>query len=417
MPIAADPPTRPLLTVLVGAAWLLLGAACKPAVTLEAPEVEPDAKLMLTRKASGDYVLRTDEPGSQPLYLGTRPTNIDWDNPIGRRQGRRTLIADPGDADRYFVGMIANTGDTLIVSDKRIPLEGSNNFRDIGGIPTQDGRYLRWGQIYRSDRLSALTKEDLAYLESLGLRTVYDFRSEEEVAKDPDLIPEGQEIEYINEPIIFDVEDTTNLRERIVSGEIEAAEANEILVEGNRLFATDMASRFQPFIDCLLEGKGPIVYHCTSGKDRTGFATMLLLAAVNVGRDTIVDDYLLSNYYRYEMNTKRLKRLRYAQIIKRNLDLTTIAPLMIVDRRYINAAFDAIEDKYGTVDAFLEAEYGLTPEKRAELIDRYTYGPPVQVEGEFVPGAEGDLPPAGTDVEFDELSRETPDETTAKRGG
>ena len=404
------------LSLGLPAAALALASACKPAVTLEAPEVEPDARLMLTRKASGDYVLRADEPGSQDLFIGTRPTNIDWAEPIGQRQGRRTLIADPGEADRYFVGMIANTGDTLIVSDKRIPLEGSNNFRDIGGIPTRDGRYMRWGQIYRSDRLSALTKDDLAYLESLGLRTVYDFRSEEEVEKDPDVIPEGTEIEYINEPIIFDVEDTTNLRERIVSGEIEAAEASEILVEGNRLFATDMASRFQPFIDCLLEGKGPIVYHCTSGKDRTGFATMLLLSAVNVGRDTIVDDYLLSNYYRYEMNTKRLKRLRYAQIIKRNLDLSTIAPLMIVDRRYIDAAFDAIEDKYGSIDAFLEAEYGLTPEKRAELIDRYTYGPAIEVEGERVPEAEGDLPPAGTDPEFDAVSNETPGQTTAKKG-
>ena len=417
MPLATlAPPSSSIPAAGLAAALLAVGGACKPPVTLGAPEVEPDARLLLTRKPNGDYVLRTDEPGTQPLYLGTRPTNIDWSEPIGQRQGRRTLIADPGEADRYFVGMLAQTGDTVIVSDKRIPLEGSNNFRDIGGIPTRDGRFLRWGQIYRSDRLSALTDDDLAYLESLGLRTVYDFRSEEEVARDPDLIPAGTEIEYINEPIIFDVEDTTNLRERIVSGEIEAAEASEILVEGNRLFATDMAPRFRPFIDCLLEGKGPIVYHCTSGKDRTGFATMLLLSAVNVGRDTIVDDYLLSNYYRYEMNTRRLKRLRYAQVIKRHLDLNTIAPLMIVDRRYINAAFDAIEERYGTVDAFLEAEYGLDAEKRAELIDRYTYGPPVEVEGELVPGAEGDLPPAGTDADFDAVSSETPGETTAKRG-
>lgn len=415
MPIAAPTSTLAAAALLMGFSCAL-GVGCKPAVTIDAPEVEPDARLMLTRKRNGDYVLRADEPGTQPLYIGTRPTNIDWETPFGERHGRRTLIQNPGEADRYFVGMLAETGDTIIVSDKRIPLKGSNNFRDIGGIPTRDGRYLRWGQIYRSDRLSALTEEDLAYLESLGLKTVYDFRSEEEVAKDPDLIPAGTEIEYINEPIIFDVEDTTNLRERIVSGEIEAAEASEILVEGNRLFATDMAPRFQPFIDCLLEGKGPIVYHCTSGKDRTGFATMLLLSAVNVGRDTIINDYLLSNYYRYEMNTKRLKRLRYAQVIKRKLDLNTIAPLMIVDRRYIDAAFDAIEDKYGTVDAFLEAEYGLDAEKRAELIDRYTYGPAVEVEGEFIPAEEGDLPPAGTDEEFDAVSGETPGETTAKRG-
>ena len=393
---------------------LAMIASCHERVEVNAPEVTPDARLLLKRRANGDYLLTTDQEGSQPLYIGTRPTNIDWEKPYGVRQGKRTLISNPGPADRYFVGLTTEEGDTLIISDKRIPLKGSNNFRDIGGIPTHDGRYVRWGQIYRSDRLSALTEDDQRYLASLGLKTIYDFRSEEEVAKDPDIIPRGTEIEYINEPIIFDVEDTTNLRERIISGEIEAAEANEILVEGNRLFATDMASRFQPFVDCLLEGKGPIVYHCTSGKDRTGFATMLLLSALNVGRDTIVEDYLLSNYYRYEMNQSRLRKLRYASIIKRNLDLKTIAPLMVVDKRYINAAYDAIEEKYGDIYTFLEAEYGLNAEKRAELIDRYTYGPAIVIDGEFVPEEEGDLPPAGTNPELDAAATAKPDNTMGK---
>lgn len=356
---------------------------------IKRPEVKPNANLRFERQPNGDYLLLVNEAGTQPIYIGTRASNINWEEPYGTRQGKRTLIQNPGPADRYFVGMLASTGDTLIVSDKRLPLTGSNNFRDIGGIPTRDGRYVRWGQIYRSDRLSALTKEDQAYLASLGLKTVIDFRSPEEIAKDPDRLPEGAE--YVNAPIIFDVEDTTQLRERIIGGEITVDEASDVLVEGNRLFATDMAERFQPFIDCVLENKGPLVYHCTSGKDRTGFATMLLLSALNVGRDTIVDDYLLSNYYRYDMNTRRLKRLRYAGIVKPRLDLETLAPLMIVDRRYINAAYDAIEEEYGDVTEFLEDEYGLTPEKRAELIDLYTYGPAVTVDGEFIPDAEGDL--------------------------
>jgi len=364
---------------------------CGPKVTLNAPEVTPDTRINLLRQKDGDYLLKTNEGGVQPIYIGTRPNNIDWSTPYGKRQGRRTVIRNPGLADRYFVGMLTEAGDTLIVSDQRIPLSGSNNFRDLGGIPTKDGRYVRWGEIYRSDRLSALTKDDLKYLESLGLKTVYDFRSETEVEDDPNVLPEVDGLEYINEPIYFDVEDTTNVRERILSGEMSAVEAGDILVEGNRLFATEMSQRFKPFIDCLLEGKGPIVYHCTSGKDRTGFATLLLLSAINVGRDTIMEDYLLSNYYRYEMNQQRLKRLRYASIIKRKLNIETIAPLMIVDRRYINAAYNAIEQQYGSVDVFLEQEYGLNADKRAELIDMYTYGPAVMVDGEYVPAEPGGL--------------------------
>ncbi len=376
---------------------------------LSAPEVKPNADLQFERQPSGDYLLTVNSAGQQPIYLGTRTSNIDWSEPYGQRQGKKTFIKNPGPADRYFLGMLASNGDTLIVSDKRLPLSGSNNFRDIGGIPTRDGRFVRWGQIYRSDRLSALTKEDQAYLASLGLKTVIDFRSEAEIAKDPDRLPEGAE--YLQAPIIFDVEDTTQLRERIIGGEISVDEASDILVEGNRLFATDMASRFQPFIDCVLENKGPLVYHCTSGKDRTGFATMLMLSALNVGRDTIVEDYLLSNYYRYEMNSKRLNKLRYAGIVKPRLDLGTLAPLMIVDRRYINAAYDAIEEKYGDVNAFLEAEYGLTPEKRAELIDLYTYGPAITIDGEFVPDAEGDLE-LPEDGEMNKEVKAAPTDTT-----
>ena len=395
-PLVMNAPTAPVPPSMtwVGACGLALALAAAAGCAdvkglIKSPEVRPNADLQFTRQPSGDYLLTVNEAGSQPIYLGTRASNIDWSAPYGQRQGRRTLIKNPGPADRYFLGMLASNGDTLIVSDKRIPLEGSNNFRDIGGIPTRDGRYVRWGQIYRSDRLSALTKEDQAYLEGLGLKTVIDFRSDAEIEKDPDRVPEGAE--YVQAPIIFDVEDTTQLRERIIGGEITVEEAGDVLVEGNRLFATDMADRFQPFIDCVLENKGPLVYHCTSGKDRTGFATMLLLSALNVGRDTIVDDYLLSNYYRYDMNRRRLKRLRYAGIVKPRLDLETLAPLMIVDRRYINAAYDAIEETYGDVSAFLEAEYGLTPEKRATLIDLYTYGPAVVVDGEFIEAEEGDL--------------------------
>jgi len=365
--------------------------SCGPKVTLNAPEVTPDTRINLVRQANGDYLLKTNEGGVQPIFIGTRPTNIDWANAYGQRQGRRTVISNPGLADRYFVGMLTELGDTLIVSDQRIPLSGSNNFRDIGGIPTKDGRYVRWGQIFRSDRLSALTEKDLKYLESLGLKTVYDFRSETEVMEDPNILPKIDGLEYINEPIYFDVEDTTQVRERILNGEMSQVEADDILVQGNRLFATDMSQRFKPFIDCLLEGKSPIVYHCTSGKDRTGFATLLFLSALNVGRDTIVEDYLLSNYYRYEQNQDRLKKLRYASIIKRKLNIETIAPLMIVDRRYIAAAYDAIEEKYGDMDSFLAQEYGLDADKRAELIDLYTYGPATMIEGEFVPAETGDL--------------------------
>ena len=368
----------------------LLWAGCGPLIQLGAPEVRPNAALQLHRQPSGNYVLTADEGGTQPIFIGTRPTNIDWENPIGQRQGKKTLIVDPGPADRYFIGMLNQEGDTVIVSDTRIPLEGAINFRDIGGIPTRDGRFVRWGMVYRSDKLSGLSDEDMAYLNSLDLATVYDFRSEKEVAEAPDELPSG-DIDYIHAPIYFDVEDTAGIRAQILSGSMTPDETANILIEGNRLFATDMAPRFQPFIDCLLEGKGPIVYHCTSGKDRTGFATMLLLSALNVGKDTIIQDYMLSNYYRHELNNERLRKLRYAQIIKRKLDVNTLTPLMVVDRRYIESAYTAIEEKFGSVEAFLEEEYGLTPAKRAQLIEMYTYGPAVVVEGEFIEEQEGQL--------------------------
>ena len=110
-----------------------------------------------------------------------------------------------------------------------------------------------------------------------------------------------------------------------------------------------------------------MVYHCTGGKDRTGYTTAMILLALGVDRKTITEDYLMSNYYRRDANLKNMRRIRLT-----GLDPETIDYAILVRKEYMDAVFDVIDEKYGGNAAYLEAKFSLTEEKRNELKRRYT---------------------------------------------
>jgi protein-tyrosine phosphatase len=123
------------------------------------------------------------------------------------------------------------------------------------------------------------------------------------------------------------------------------------LVEVNQAFVDDSKPQFEEFFRILQASKGPLVFHCTAGKDRTGFATALFYEAMGVHRDIIVEDYLASGQY--------LRPLQHSaqQFAKeKGIDPAAIEPLLIVRPEYLEAAFDLIDKKYGGVEAYLKSE-------------------------------------------------------------
>lgn len=249
-------------------------------------------------------------------------------------------------------------------SQRRLPLDGAANLRDLGGYRTRDGHALRWGMLYRSDALADLSRDDVAYLARLRLRRVVDFRSAAEREREPDRLPDG--VPDIWQAISGPGLDPAELRDRLLAGKVSAEQAASWLVAGNRAFARDFREVYARFLRDLADPANlPTLFHCTAGKDRTGFAAALVLLALDVPRETAMRDYLLTNDYMQAKTQRLLRTIRIASLFR--ADPEDLRPLFEAREGYLSAAFAAIDDTDGGVDGYLRTALGIDDALRAQL--------------------------------------------------
>lgn len=172
---------------------------------------------------------------------------------------------------------------------RRIPFAGALNFRDIGGYPAGDGAWTRWGVVYRSDSLSFLTPGDLPAFDALGIRAIYDLRRSREIAAHPGP-REHVHIELANRDPLEDSEAAALVTRR--DGE------RWLLADYRRMLAAAAATFGDLFWRLAAPGRLPAVIHCLGGKDRTALTVALLLTALGVPREVVLDDYQLTSDYR-----------------------------------------------------------------------------------------------------------------------
>jgi protein-tyrosine phosphatase len=243
-------------------------------------------------------------------------------------------------------------------SARRLPLDGAHNARDLGGYAGVDGRRVRWGKVYRSDALGDLSDDDVTYLARLGVHQVVDFRSELEREREPDRLPVSPSPRVVLRPIFGEALDPQILRDRILSGDAQADEMAEMLVEGNRAFVTEFAPVYSGFLHDLADPQNlPVLFHCTAGKDRAGFAAAALLMALGVPREKIMQDYLLTNGFSEATTRRMLNVLRVVSFFRTDPD--DVRPLFEARQTYLQAAFDTIDARYGSDDAYLREGLGL----------------------------------------------------------
>lgn len=240
--------------------------------------------------------------------------------------------------------------------DKRLRLEGAVNFRDLGGYATEDGRRVRRRQLFRSDSLAELTAADAAAVAGLGLRSVFDLRDVGERRRYPNHAEAvaGLRVHEVG----FLPHRADEMFAGVRDGTLSAAGVGTAIREMYRRLPLEQGAVYASILDGLLEADAvPALIHCTSGKDRTGFAAAVVLSALGVPRASILEDYLLTNHYRRDLSF----------MLGGDVDPAVVSALTEAHPDYLAAALDAADAEWGSIEGFLEHGLGLTPARRARL--------------------------------------------------
>jgi protein-tyrosine phosphatase len=246
----------------------------------------------------------------------------------------------------------------------------ATNFRDLGGLRTRTGRVVRSGLVYRSNALHQLSDDDLLALDSLGLACVIDFRHAREIETvGADRLPARRPARLVGLPLFDSEKDffgqvaqamngqgdvgiLDRLREDHPSGGASAA-----MRDLYRWFAAAPRAR-DTFAAALRLAAAsdalPLLFHCTAGKDRTGWLAGLILSALDVEREVIIADYLRTN----ELNATNVERT-LAGFRVRVPDVAVLRPLFDARRDYLEGAFDEVDSGWGGVEAYLQDGLGL----------------------------------------------------------
>ncbi|CAM5464798.1 tyrosine-protein phosphatase [Kitasatospora aureofaciens] len=267
-----------------------------------------------------------------------------------------------------------------VLVGRSLGLRGAVNARDLGGYRTAGGRVVRGGVVLRSDGLNRVTAEDVDPLGALGLRAVVDLRSSDEIREaGPDLLPDGVTSHHL--PLLatdFDINTTlrgalSDRSARKQRGLLGNGRAAAMMTGLYRWFVTDPVARerFAALLRLLADPGGvPLLFHCSAGKDRTGWAAALVLTALGVDRETVLADYLLTNE-RSAAVVERVLEDFGSRGLMREPEL--LLPVFRADRGYLDAAFAEVEAGWAGFDAFWREGLGLDEEVlaglRANLLD------------------------------------------------
>lgn len=290
-----------------------------------------------------------------PLVLSIAScTNINGDNPVQPQQ-RERIIA----------------------------FEGIENGRDMGSLVMQDGRTVRFDMLVRSAHLAAATDADVAILKNqYHLSDVFDFRFDAEKAAAPDRVIDGVTYTHLStlpEAFIAAMSSTSS-----GSGQIDTRDIGSLMI--NKAFdpqAQEFARQLYPaivtdgqaqqyygeFLRGVLNAKGGVLWHCSQGKDRAGWASAFVLAALGASRETIVEDFDLSN----QSYAAKVEALSALLRDKEGGDeaVAFIRAMVGVSRENFEATLDMIDQKYGSMKEYIENQLGFSKEEQQQLRDKY----------------------------------------------
>lgn len=246
------------------------------------------------------------------------------------------------------------SADPATTVTREFALTGGDNFRDVGGYRTADGRKVMWGKLYRSASVGRYTAEDQALIRGLSVGSIIDLRSTRERQADKAPWMQGADVGYWTRDYDLSAGNLGALFAKRTK--IDAATMRGAMIEGYRGFPREQAASYRMLFDRLLNSDKAVIVNCTAGKDRTGLATALVLSALGVPRETIMQDYLLSNS---ALDMDKLRADAGLNAATAALPADAVKPLLDVEPAYLDAAFDQIDKDYGSVENYLKRELGV----------------------------------------------------------
>lgn len=249
-----------------------------------------------------------------------------------------------------------------MANQRLLDIQDGRNFRDLGGYETLNGHHVKWHRLIRSGSLAHLNDHDLNTLDHIPVSIDMDLRAPEEVAKAPDKLPESAK--YYHLPVFkSDETDASHSDEEIRSRILKPGNGYRHMIEVyQRMVKVDTAkAAYQKMFELLLanEPGQAALFHCTAGKDRTGMAAYLILSALQVPEQVILQDYLLTNKATQDFREHWLQALRErgeSEVVIENSEaLGSVSP------DYLDQAISLINHNYGNVENYLQEHLELSP--------------------------------------------------------
>lgn len=341
---------------VIALAMASAASAAAPTIGATSSRVAPDKVTVKWTDTSPIDVYVSDRPDAT-----TRTARL-----VSRADADGQLdVADTKETRHYFLLRDPRSGAEQRTAERLIPLDRGSNFRDIGGYEAFGGKHIRWGLIYRSGATPVLTDDDIVRIKRLGLKDMVDLRSSEERVIAPTRLTG---IRYT--AIDYSMTSMMGARKSMVNG-----------VDLYREFPSFFVPHLKIVFEDLIEERGPLLYHCSAGQDRTGFVTAMILSALGVPRDVITADYHLSTTYRQPQNELPVIDEAAARTnpvaamfaaYQKSGSYSKAQPLQDANgKAFLDGAFDEIDARWGSVDAYLEKEVGVSRSDLALL--RATY--------------------------------------------
>lgn len=272
-----------------------------------------------------------------------------------------------------------------VAAERTLPVGGMNNFRDLGGYEAGDQRTVRWGMLYRSGHFHSTTSEGMTYLKKLGIHTIIDYRSKDEIEKYPNQIigsgirtiqldPKAHTAELSAQFTSSKEDEDLNLVKKIIEQKEKGALVGQydIVMEQYRNFVDKEECResFAAMLRLAAEPRAEaVVQHCRGGKDRTGFGAMILLGLLGVDRESIVQDYMLT--YENRIGRNQVKMDIYKKYTDDPEVLAYLYSLIETKPEFIEASINRIEEEYGDIEQYALRGLGISRETICNIREKY----------------------------------------------